>query len=227
MNKLSSHSPDVTAGQAIYNRAVLTIYDWWVLGLSNHYLWRCPTHLIGQQFGDFTGHNHLDVGVGTGYYLKHYLPEHCQQLSLMDLNPNSLAAARKAAPRSHVTLLQHNVFEPFAAQECFDSISINYLLHCLPGSLTEKGVVLANLAANLKAEGWLFGSTILGQGSISAKGIKLNKAAQSLMAIYNRKGIFSNQEDDIEQLTSQLNKHLKNVNIKIIGTVAIFSGQKY
>jgi ubiquinone/menaquinone biosynthesis C-methylase UbiE len=61
---------DAIAGQAVYSKPVLSIYDIWVLGFSNHFLWKCPTKLISKQFADLATKNHLDVGVGTGYYLK-------------------------------------------------------------------------------------------------------------------------------------------------------------
>lgn len=36
-------SEEVEAGQAVYSPMVLWTYDWIVLGLSNRFLWRCPT----------------------------------------------------------------------------------------------------------------------------------------------------------------------------------------
>ena len=37
----------VEAGQAVYSKAMLSIYDWFVLGFSNRLIWRCPsTHIL-------------------------------------------------------------------------------------------------------------------------------------------------------------------------------------
>jgi hypothetical protein len=44
-------SPEqIAAGQAVYTKRMLGIYDWLVLGLSNRLIWRCPTQgLVAQQ----------------------------------------------------------------------------------------------------------------------------------------------------------------------------------
>ncbi len=34
---------DVVAGQAVYTKAILAMYDLLVLGVSNPFIWKCPT----------------------------------------------------------------------------------------------------------------------------------------------------------------------------------------
>jgi hypothetical protein len=46
----------------------------------------------------------------------------------------------------------------------FDSISLNYLLHCLPGNLASKSIVFERVKPLLGDGGVIFGSTILGEG---------------------------------------------------------------
>jgi 2-polyprenyl-3-methyl-5-hydroxy-6-metoxy-1,4-benzoquinol methylase len=216
MNKEAS-----MAGQAVYSKKVLTIYDFWVLGVSNNYFWKCPTKHISDQFSDLVSTNHLDVGVGSGYYLKHYLPQTTQRIALLDLNENSLAKASKEINHLNPEVYCGDVFEPLELNvKKFDSISINYLLHCLPGGLIDKGAIFSNLKNNMNEGGVLFGSTILGQG------VKKNFFAKKLMGIYNNKGIFSNQNDDIESLDVLLNKYFSHVKIEVIGCVALFSGKR-
>ena len=79
-------------GAKIYTPLTLKLYDWWVLGVSNRLAWGCPTkeHLL-PHFLEHVGNNHLDIGVGTGFYLTH-VPE-SSLISLMDLNEASLNAA--------------------------------------------------------------------------------------------------------------------------------------
>jgi len=36
-------TPEVLAGQAVYTRRLLRAYDLIVLGISNRFIWRCPT----------------------------------------------------------------------------------------------------------------------------------------------------------------------------------------
>lgn len=76
-------------GAKIYTPLTLKLYDWWVLGVSNRLAWGCPTkeHLL-PHFLEHLGNNHLDIGVGTGFYLTH-VPE-SSLISLMDLNEASL-----------------------------------------------------------------------------------------------------------------------------------------
>ena len=58
-------SEDVEAGQAVYSRRVLGIYDILVLGLSNRWIWKCPTKHLLEHYNRCLSSNHLDVGVGT------------------------------------------------------------------------------------------------------------------------------------------------------------------
>ncbi len=100
--------------------------------------------------------------------------------------------------------------------EKFDSVSLNYLLHCLPGSISEKSIVFSYLKELMNPNATIFGSTILG------KGTNKNFLAEKIQSIYNSKGIFSNEEDDLLSLREALEHHFSNVNIKMIGSVALF-----
>lgn len=210
---------DIVAGQAIYSKKVLSIYDLWVLGFSNHYLWKCPTRLINEDFSNLFTNNHLDVGVGTGYYLKKNLTLSNQRIGLIDLNKNSLDSTSKAIQHLKPEVYCKNILEPLSLNcEKFDSVSVNYLLHCLPGSMPEKSIIFSHLREVMNAGSVLFGSTILG------KGVKKGYFANKLMSIYNKKGIFCNSNDDIDSLYNALNDNFINVNVKLVGCVAIFSG---
>ncbi|EHC89260.1 SAM-dependent methyltransferases YbcY [Salmonella enterica subsp. enterica serovar Rubislaw str. A4-653] len=75
------------SGAKVYNPFTLSLYDWWVLNISNKYAWKCPTDTrLLPFFLHHMGETHLDIGVGTGYYLKHAPATHA--ISLMDLNPD-------------------------------------------------------------------------------------------------------------------------------------------
>jgi ubiquinone/menaquinone biosynthesis C-methylase UbiE len=212
---------DVVAGQAVYTKNVLSIYDLWVLGISNHYLWKCPTRLISKQFSDLVTDNHLDVGVGTGYYLKQHLLIGQQRIALIDLNENSLQSTSNAIGHLKPEVYSRNVLEPLALNcQTFDSVSINYLMHCLPGNMSEKSIVFAHLTEVMNTGAVLFGSTILGQGTAK------NVFARKLMSLYNKKGIFCNAQDERRTLEDALNKYFTQVNVKVVGCVALFSGTK-
>jgi ubiquinone/menaquinone biosynthesis C-methylase UbiE len=82
------------AGASVYSPAVLKLYDWWVLGLSNRFAWKCPTKTVLLPFfKEYIGRSHLDVGVGTGFYLAQAGLSVQHEITLLDLNANSLRAA--------------------------------------------------------------------------------------------------------------------------------------
>ncbi|KEJ43566.1 putative methyltransferase domain protein, partial [Escherichia coli 6-175-07_S3_C1] len=130
----------------------------------------------------------------------------------MDLNEASLNAASTRAGESKIKhKISHDVFEPYPAalHGQFDSISMFYLLHCLPGNISTKSCVIRNAAQALTDDGTLYGATILGDGVVH------NSFGQKLMRIYNQKGIFSNTKDSEEGLTHILSEHFENVKTKV------------
>jgi hypothetical protein len=164
--------------------------------------------------------NHLDVGVGTGYFLDQCrFPSSSPAISLLDLNPNSLAITARRLDRYQPSTYVANVLEPLRLTERFDSISLNYLLHCLPGSMLSKEVVFQNLKSLLNDGQVIFGTTLLGQGTPH------NFLARSLRQIYNKKGIFSNQQDNLADLETVLSQHFAEYKLDVIGCVAFFVGR--
>ena len=140
------------------------------------------------------------------------------RIALMDLNQNSLNKTGKRVERYNPEQYKFNVLEEVRLDvPAFDSISINYLFHCLPGKLSDKLVVLDNVDHLLSDTGTVFGSTIL------SCGIKRSRAAVKLMSIYNKRGIFSNTEDSSNDLESYLSSKYLNYRIKTEGCVALFS----
>lgn len=209
----------IKAGQAVYTRNTLSIYDVLVLGVSNRFIWKCPTPELLAHYNRHLSDNHLDVGVGTGYFLdKATFAQEKPRIGLMDLNPETLDYAAQRIAGYQPLKIQHNVFEPLAEPiEPFDSIGVNYLLHCLPGTMQEKSVVFAQLKPLLTPGGRVFGSTILAQD------VPRSWTAKKLMQLYNRKGIFTNLADNQHALKAGLESHFTNVKIQQRGVVAMFS----
>lgn len=211
---------DIKSGQAIYTPSVLSVYDLWVVHFSNYWVWRCPWQTQLQQFQDNITANHLDIGVGTGYYLKRCQWPKPTRLALMDLNPNCLNKAKTLVAELNPETYVADIFkpQPQLAQQ-FDSISMNFLLHCLPGDMDNKQVVIENAAQMLKPNGILFGATILADPQLH------NVMGKTLAAFYNKKGIFSNQNDKLTALQVALERYLTEVDIKVVGGVALFKGK--
>lgn len=210
-------------GAAIYSDRVLKLYDWWVLGLSNSHAWKCPTDVVLMPlFQEHLSANHLDVGVGSGFYLANSPNSPGQHITLFDLNENSLRAAATRIARSSPALIHGDIIQPgdALAGRKFDSISLFYLLHCLPGRMEEKApLVFATLANHLSTTGVLYGATILGDE------VNHNWLGRRLMKLYNRKGIFGNADDTLASLQAALTGRFSKVAVWRHGKVALFRAE--
>ena len=206
------------AGQAIYTPFTLAVYDLVVLGVSNSLIWRCPTRRILRLYDEHVTGSHLDVGVGTGWYLDHCrFPGSTPRVGLMDLNRNSLAAAARRITRYRPEQYQVDVLQPVAATAApFDSIAVSYLLHCLPGDIARKAAIFDNLAPWLAPGGVIFGATLL------SIGVERSGSARRLMRLYNRRGVFSNEGDSLEALRTALERRFRQVEVSVVGCAALF-----
>jgi len=210
-------------GQAVYNRLMLTIYDLFVLKFSNHLIWKCPLKDILTHYNLNISNNHLDVGVGTGYFL-----DNCNfsinypRIALLDINTNCLKATAKRIKRFNPEILPAaNILEPLEIPgSSFDSIGINYVLHCLAGSIHEKSVVFNHLKKFLNPGGVIFGSTLLN------KGVKISKNAKIAMYIYNNWiKSFHNNDDSLNDFKNAMKNNFYESKIKVIGNAILFSGR--
>lgn len=209
------------AGWGAYTPALLRTYDAVVLGLSNRLLWRCPARIPREQYDTFVSSVHLDVGPGTGYFLDRCtFPVAAPKITLVDANPNVLAHAGKRLARYAPTLVQADIRDPLPLPpQHFESIGLGYVLHCLPGTMSAKRTVLANLATLLQPDGVLFGSTILGRSPAHTR------RSSAVQRLYNRRGIFGNRDDDVDTLRAALDSVFARHDLDVHGTVAVFAAR--
>ena len=217
----SQAEADAAAGAAIYTRAFLAIYDPLVTHFSSRFIWKCPSRLQVAFYNENVSARHLDVGVGTGYFLdKCRFPSATPTIGLMDLNPNSLAVTARRIRRYHPLTFKANVLEPLQINAPqFDSIGLNYLLHCLPGDLHSKGVVFRNLKPLLNEGGVIFGTTILGVDA------RHGWLARHLIPRYNAMKTFTNAQDSSDDLEQTLRTEFRTYSLRVVGSVALFVGR--
>lgn len=207
------------AGQAIYSRSFLGIYDFVAYGINCPLLWRCPkSRFVGLYDGN-VGDRHLDIGVGTGILLDECrFPGPAPEITLMDLNPNSLASASRRIERYAPATHRADVLEAWGLPAAsFDSVAICHLLHCLPGPMSAKApIVFEQARRSIAPGGVLFGATILGRG------VRLSAPAHAAAAIANRRGALCNREDDAESLDRALADAFPSHRVDVEGAVALF-----
>ena len=94
--KKETATREVWSGQSLYTGLFLSVYDWLALGLHCRFLWNCSSNHMLELYNQNITANHLDVGVGTGYFLDRCkFPTANPRLVLMDLNPDCLERAGK------------------------------------------------------------------------------------------------------------------------------------
>jgi len=214
---------DARKAAAVYTPLALALYDFAVLRISNSFVWRCDSHVLLDFYNQHISDKHLDIGVGTGYFLDRCrFPAAAPKIALFDLNPHSLAKSARRLRRYNPSCYVGNALQRIdIGISGFGSISLNYLLHCLPGDLASKSVVFENVKPLLREGGVIFGSTILGEG------VRHSPLAKQLLRVYNAKGIFSNLSDRQSDLEAGLKTHFDEHIIHIAGSVALFSARKH
>jgi len=205
-------------GQQVYNKFTLAVYDVLLFKILTGPVWGLSTERLLTLYNNRITSNHLDVGVGSGFLLDTcQFPSTKPRLALMDLNDDCLNHSARRLHRYAPKCYNRNILAPISVDEPeFDSISMNYLLHCLPGTITDKMVVFENLYKLLNPGGVIFGATII-SGSDESSWF-----AKKLMKVYNKKGVFCNTGDNIQTLESLLSAQYENLELNVIGSAAQF-----
>ncbi|MGQ4006502.1 class I SAM-dependent methyltransferase [Francisellaceae bacterium CB300] len=203
-------------GQKIYSKTMLKFYNFYVLFFNNNYVWKCKTSNLLQNYEEHLSANHLDIGVGTGYYLDK-VRDKISKLTLVDLNDNCLDKVKGMFKNKSVETIKFDILGtlPKEYHKKFDSISFNYLIHCIPNTSANKSEAFENVARMLTNDGVAFGSTIINDYK--------NTLATKTARKFNEKKIFDNTNDTYKTIEKCLESNFNKYSLSQIGSVCIFS----
>jgi hypothetical protein len=208
-------------GVRIYRPILLSFYDFLIMRVLTPYVWRCPAHHYTDLYRDVMSRNHADIGVGTGYVLEQCAYEPGEvRIGLFDLQQNCLDYTARRLARYQPETYQCDAMRPIHINaDCFDSIALGGILHCIPGDMTEKGVVFDSIKPLMHARTKVFGYTILNQG------VSKTLLSRATYFILQKLKVINGLDDSASQLTQELRKRFRTIEVKVIGCVAIFVAQ--
>jgi SAM-dependent methyltransferase len=204
-------------GQAGYNRALLAIYDVWVLKFMTRAVWKSPIPPVLTWYRDLFGPRHLDVGPGTGYFVE--LAPADTRITLLDPNPHVLRYTSKRLAARDPVVVEADVMKPLPVEGGFDSAALSFVLHCLRAPMSNKAVAIRNIADVLSPDGVLFGGTVLGTAEPHTR------SARAFLWAANKQGGFDNREDTLEGLRQILDASFRQVEVERHGSTALFSAR--
>lgn len=205
--------------QSVYSPQLLKLYDLYVLAFSCRFAWRCSKKNILALYNKHLSPKHLEVGVGSGYFLRHCkMPVDKPEIALFDLNPDCLDLAAKRIANVQTRKIVGDALQALPEDiGSFQSIALNFVLHCIQGDLKQKAIIFDNLQKTLVPGGILYGATILNHG------VSQNFLSRKLINLYNQQGVFGNVNDSLEALEAELKQRFSSVNIDVQGSVALFT----
>ena len=143
---------------------------------------------IFNQYNKYLGRNHLEIGPGSGYFLKN---KNINNLTLIDINQDILNYSYNnlISNNYEIKIKNHNIFnQELKLNSEFDSVGLNYVLHCIPGRIENNIDSIINNLKN-KNDYILFGSSVLND-------VNLQTRLSKLELIYlNKNKVFHNTND--------------------------------
>lgn len=213
----------ITRSQRFFNKASLLFYDLLLYGAISKYAWGSSIQRLDSHYKKYVRHNHLEVGVGTGFLLNRVEFDSAHpRLALMDLSRECLMKTKHKVVRYAPDTYIQNLLEPIRYRiDKFDSIGINYVMHCVPGSFKEKGVAFAHLQPLLSENGVLFGTSVLSEH------VHKNVLAKPFMWLMNALGVFNNRSDNAYDLHRCLEAHFQVIEFEVVGVTAFFAVRNF
>ena len=192
----------------------LFAYDYLVNNINCNIVWNCNQNKIIQHYDSNITNNHIEIGQGTGYFLK---KNQYNTLQLMDINNDILGDSSKnlKANSKKIHTHCHNIFSCSSSHiNPSRSIGLTYVLHCVPGKIENN---LNTMIQNIQFDNYnLFGASVVQDP------VETNILAETELLWLNRLGIFNNENDTYNGLHEYLEESGMEYNLRLEGYVAIF-----
>ncbi len=207
----------------LYEGKTLKHADWVTTKILNPFVWRCPNQSIEKLYKERISTNHLEVGVGTGFWLKYTL-ESGSRLALLDASQEALdhagAALERHRPEKYLADVSKPLRETLDSGDSFESLALTCLFHLIPGNLELKAAkILDNLLPYVSADGSVFGATILGAD------IRRPLLAVPVMNYGYKKEMLWNKNDTLGDIMEVLSARFRVFNVEVQGCVVLFWGK--
>lgn len=217
-----STTPTTRLGQLFFTIMSHLLYDLGLYRFVTPFIWRCSTQRLLDNYVENISRDHLEIGVGSGYFLKRTLcADFLERLVLLDLNrrclKKSAARLREYAPLER----HHNILLPLAVDgRKHKSIGMNYVLHCIPGDFVTNQRIITHVRSLLQDNGVFFGATLLNHS------VRDGVWSWVMMRLLNAVGIFHNKNHTLADLRKVLETNFHDVEITLVGSAAIFRAVK-
>lgn len=204
-----------------YSPAGLSLYDALVVHGFAPWIWGCKPQRLLDHYNQFISANHVDVGVGTGYFLDHcQFPGSRPRLGLIDQRQSCLNYTAQRLSRYQPQVWRRDITVPVDVQAApFDSLCLGGVLHCLDGSQTDKGRVLDNLLPLLSPGARVFGYTLIQDR------VHESLRRRALNSALNKLKMISNRDDSEYSVRRQLCARFSHCRVVTQGTFLLFSGR--
>ena len=186
------------------------------------YVWQCSDKNICQLYKNNIQKHHIEIGPGTGYYLKPYI-SNLNSLELIDVNSNVLRYANMRLHHSDLKkkITNINLFKKnniIQINNEITSIGVNCVLHCVPGPIETN---IDNLINNIQKQNKnnkiiIFGSSVINDSN-------KNILQDFELALLNYFRIFDNKKDNEERLIDYFHHKQLKYKINKIGSIILFS----
>ena len=142
------------------------------------------------------------------------------ELTLMDLNPNSLRYASRRLARYRPRAHQANVLGDWGLEpDAYDSVALTHILHCLPGAFPDKAAAFAGAGGAARR------ATQPLRGDDPRPGADHNRVGRAVVKSNNRLGLCRTARTRRSPWGPSSACISKTSAVEVVGTVALFTAR--